>query len=213
MTLPAENIREIAPHNLHRSINAAVSLRQDLAKLIIGDNDADMTPDDLQTLQDTFDGQTTLDAEIRRAVLAIEEDEILITGIKAREIELKNRRLRLEKRIEATRGLIEQAMTIAEWPKHEMDIGTVTLGKAAPRLVIDNESEIPSQFWKPADPMLDKAGLKKMLSERHKAIENAKKIKDSEQRVTALLKAELDFPPIDGASLETNGVSLTIRRT
>lgn len=202
----------MSDHDLHRSINAAVSLRQDLARLLTGEAGGDMTPDDLEALRDTFDGQTTLDAEIRRAVLAIEEDEILTDGIKARETELKNRRLRIEKRIEATRGLIEQAMTIAEWPNHEMDIGTVTLGKAAPRLVVDNESEIPSQFWKPADPTLDKAGLKKVLSERHKAIEAAKKIKDSDQRLAALLKAEQDFPPIDGAGLETDGVSLTIRR-
>lgn len=200
------------PHNLHRSINAAVSLRQELAKLIASDAGSDMTPDDLAALRDTFDGQTTLDVEIRRAVLAIEEDEILTAGIKARETELRNRRLRIEKRVEATRGLIEQAMTIAQWAKHEMDIGTVTLGRAAPSLVIDNESEIPSQFWKSADPSLDKAGLKKVLSERHKAIQAAMKIKDSDQRVAALLKAELDFPPIDGAGLETDGVSLTIRR-
>lgn len=200
------------PHNLHRSINAAVSLRQELAKLIASDAGGDMTPDDLAALRDTFDGQTTLDVEIRRAVLAIEEDEILTAGIKARETELRNRRLRIEKRVEATRGLIEQAMTIAQWAKHEMDIGTVTLGRAAPSLVIDNESEIPSQFWKSADPSLDKAGLKKVLSERHKAIQAAMKIRDSDQRIAALLKAELDFPPIDGAGLETDGVSLTIRR-
>lgn len=206
MSMPAEQ------HNLHRSINAAVELRQELAKLITGDAGGDLTPDDLQALRDTFDGQTTLDAEIRRAVLAIEEDEILVDGIKARETELKNRRLRIEKRVEETRGLIEQAMTIAEWSKHEMDIGTVTLGRASPRLVIDNESEIPSQFWKPADPALDKAGLKKVLTERYKAIEAAKKIKDADQRSAALLKAERDFPPIDGAGLETDGVSLTIRR-
>lgn len=212
MSLPAESVRELPPHNLHRSINAAVSLRQELAKLIASDAGSDMTPDDLAALRDTFDGQTTLDVEIRRAVLAIEEDEILTAGIKARETELRNRRLRIEKRVEATRGLIEQAMTIAQWAKHEMDIGTVTLGRAAPSLVIDNESEIPSQFWKSADPSLDKAGLKKVLSERHKAIQAAMKIKDSDQRITALLKAELDFPPIDGAGLETDGVSLTIRR-
>jgi len=212
MSLPAENVRELAPHNLHRSINAAVELRQELAKLIVGEAGGDMTPDDLETLRDTFDGQTTLDIEIRRAVLAIEEDEILITGIKARETELKNRRLRIEKRIEATRGLIEQAMTIAEWSKHEMDIGTVALGKAPPRLEIDDESQIPSQFWKSADPTLDKAGLKKVLTERYKAIEAAKKIKDPEARLAALLRAETDFPPIDGAGLETDGVSLTIRR-
>jgi hypothetical protein len=116
MTLPAQNVREIAPHNLHRSINAAVSLRQELARLITGEAGGDMTPDDLEALRDTFDGQTTLDAEIRRAVLAIEEDEILIAGMKARETELKNRRLRIEKRIEATRGLIEQAMTLPNGP-------------------------------------------------------------------------------------------------
>lgn len=201
-----------APHNLHRSINAAVELRQELAKLITGDAGGDMTPDDLAALRDTFDGQTTLDAEIRRAVLAIEEDEILTEGIKARETELKNRRLRIEKRIEATRGLIEQAMTIAEWPKHEMDIGTVTLGKAAPKLEIDDESQIPSQFFEPADPTLDKTGLKKLLIERHKATAAAWKIKDADERSAALLKVMLDHPGIDGAHLETDGVSLTIRR-
>jgi hypothetical protein len=211
MSLPAQNVREIAPHNLHRSINAAVSLRQELARLITGDAGGDMAPDDLEALRDTFDGQTTLDAEIRRAVLAIEEDEILIAGMKARETELKNRRLRIEKRIEATRGLIEQAMTVAEWPKHEMDIGTVTIGKAAPRLEIDDESQIPSQFWKPADPSLDKAGLKKVLSERQKALQAISKL-SGEARTEALLKIDKEFPPIDGAHLETDGVSLTIRR-
>ncbi len=201
-----------APHALHRSIDAAIALRQELSKLVVGEASGDLTPDDLLTLQDTFDGQTTLDAEIRRAVLAIEEDEILIGGIKARETELKNRRLRIEKRIEATRGLIEQAMTIAEWSKHEMDIGTVALAKAAPRLEIEDESQIPSQFWKPADPTLDKAGLKKVLTERHKAFNAAKKIEDGSERAAAFRKVQQEFPSIDGVRLETDGVSLTIRR-
>lgn len=201
--LPVENVRQMEPaHNLHRSIEAAKALRQDVAALT----------DDPDAIRDTFDGQTTLDVEIRRAVLAIEEDEIMIVGIKARETELKNRRLRLEKRIEATRGLIEQAMTIAEWPRHEMDIGTVTLGKAAPRLEIDDESQIPSQFWKPADPTLDKAGLKKVLSERLKAIKALDKI-SGDERTAALKKIDDELPPIDGAHLETEGVSLTIRRS
>ncbi len=42
--------------------------------------------------------------------------------------------------------------------------------------------------------------------------EAAKRIKDSEARLTALIKAEQEFPPIDGARLETEGVTLTIRR-
>jgi hypothetical protein len=199
------------PHNLHRSIDAAISLRQELERLIVGQS-PDLSPDDLVALRDTFDGETTLDAEIRRALISIEEDEILTAGIKAREAELKNRRLRIEKRTEATRGLIEQAMTIAEWPRLETDIGTVTLGKSAPRLEVEDESQIPTQFWKPADPTLDKAGLKKVLTERHKAFEAAKKIEDETERAAAFRKVQQEFPSINGARLETEGTTLTIRR-
>ena len=190
-------------NDLHRSIEAAKSLRFDLARMLAGDE---------QALTDTFDGETTLDAEIRAAVLAIEEDEIFVAGIKAREAELKNRRLRFEKRIEVTRGLIEQAMTVANWPKLEMDIGTVSVGKATPRIEIDDESEIPTQFWRREDPTLDKAGLTKVLRERQKALDNVLKIAVPEERARALGKLNEEMPPIPGCHIETGGVALTIRR-
>jgi hypothetical protein len=199
------------PDSLHRSIEAAKSLRLELARMIAG-TDIEMTADDLQTLQDSFDGETTLDVEIRNAVLAIEEYEIFVDGIKAREKELKDRRARLEKRIEATRGLIEQAMTIAQWPKHEMDIGTVSLSKAAPRVEIDEESEIPSQFFRRADPTLDRAGLGKVLKEREKAKDAIRKL-PPDQWDAALKKLDAEMPPIPGCHLETGGTSLTIRRS
>jgi hypothetical protein len=189
--------------DLHRAIEAAKSLRLDIARLVQGDE---------QALADTFDGETTLDAEIRAAVLLIEEDEIFVTGIKARETELKNRRLRFEKRIEATRGLIEQAMILAQWPNLEMDIGTVSLGKAAPRLEIDDESTIPTQFWKRNDPTLDKAGLTKAMRERQKALEGVARIKKIEDRVLAEAVIDDEMPVIPGVHMETSGVSLTIRR-
>lgn len=201
-----------APENLHRSIEAAKALRMELARML-APNGEEMTTDDLQALQDSFDGETTLDTEIRNAVLAIEEDEIFVRGIKARETELKERRSRLEKRIDATRGLIEQAMTIAEWPKYEMDIGTVSLGNAKAKVEVDQESEIPSQFWKRSDPTLDKAGLGKVLNERQKALDAAGKLKDQDEKTAALLKVELEFPAIPGCHLEAGGKVLTIRRS
>lgn len=194
-----------APTDLHRSIEAAKSLRLELSRLIVGEDE--------QALADTFDGETTLDAEIRQAVLSIEEDEIFVSGIRAREAELKARRARLEKRVEATRGLIEQAMTVANWPKLEMDIGTVSVGKAAPRIEIDNESEVPTQFWKRQDPVLDKSGLGKTLRERQKALDAIAKLKTVEERAAALAALETEMPAIPGCHLETAGVSLTIRRS
>lgn len=200
-----------APTNLHRSIEAAKSLRLELARLLAG-NEGEMTPDDLQALADTFDGETTLDVAIRQAVLSIEEDEIFVDGCKAREAELKARRARLEKRIEATRGLIEQAMTVAQWPEHKMDIGTVTLGKARPRVEIDAEEDIPTQFWKRQDPQLDRAGLGKVLGERHKAMKAIAKL-PVELRDAALARLDAEMPPVPGVHLETDGVALTIRRS
>lgn len=197
--------------SLARSIEAAKLLRLELARMIAG-QDGEMTEDDLQTLRDSFDGETTLDREIRNAVLAIEEDEIFIRGCKAREVELKERRSRLEKRVETTRGLIEQAMTVAEWSKHEMDIGTVSLSKSQPRVEIDQESEIPSQFWKRSDPTLDKAGLGKVLKERQKKIDEIGKL-DREKQSAALAKLDVEMPPIPGCHLETCGRTLTIRRS
>jgi len=189
--------------DLHRAIEAAKSLRLEIARMATGDE---------QLAGDMFEGETTLDAEIRAAVLLIEEDEIFVTGIKARETELKNRRLRFEKRIEATRGLIEQAMTLAEWPKLEMDIGTVVLGKAAPRLEIDDEPAIPTQFWRREDPTLDKAGLTKVMRERQKALDAIAKLKKVEDRALAYAVLDDEMPPIPGVHMETSGVSLTIRR-
>jgi hypothetical protein len=189
--------------SLHKAIEAAKSLRLEIARMCCGDE---------QLLADTFEGETTLDAEIRAAVLLIEEDEIFVTGIKAREAELKARRLRFEKRIEATRGLIEQAMTLAQWQSREMDIGTVALGKAAPRLAIDDESAIPTQFWKRGEPTLDKAGLTKVLRERQKALEGVARIKNIGERTAAEAVIDDELPAIPGVHMETDGVTLTIRR-
>jgi hypothetical protein len=196
------------PNTLHRSIEAAKSLRLELARLLTG-SDGEI---DQQAFADSFEGETTLDVEIRKALIAIEDDEVFIAGCKAREAELKSRRSRLEKRVEATRGLIEQAMTIAEWPSKEYDIGTVSLGKATPRVEVDNESEIPTQFWRREDPSLDKAGLGKTLRERQKKIDAINKIKNIDARREAMAALDREMPAIPGCHLETGGVSLTIRR-
>lgn len=188
------------PEALRRSVEAAKRLREQ----IVG-----MAGDDPVALQDTFDGETTLDDELRRALLAEDEDRIMIDGIKLREQELSDRRNRAERRIETRRGLIEQAMAVSGWSKHIMDIGTISLGKAKPRLEIDDEANIPSQFFKsppPPEPTLDKAGLRDALMERHAKL--AEIGPESPQRA----KIETEFPEIPGCHLETGGMQISIRR-
>lgn len=201
---------------IFRAIEAAKQLRLHIAFLVAGDKAAaentELTEDDRRTIQDSFDGETSLEVEIERAVAAEDDDYILVSGIEKRQAELKDRKARIEKRIESRRGLIEQAMTIAGWEKRETPLGTVSLKANPPSVEIDQENEIPTQFWKRQDPTLDKASLRSILIERHKAMEAAKKIKNAEQRAAVLAKAENEHPPIPGCHLETSHTSLTIRR-
>ena len=171
-----------------------------------------MVGEDEQALYDTFEGETTLDGAIRKTLLANFEDEICIDGIKALVDKLDERRKRAEKRIEVRRGLIEQAMVLAHWKKKAFDIATVSVSDAAKRLEIDDESEIPTQFFKRAEPKLDRAGLGKVLKERDKALIAAEAIKDPKAREEALKRIDAEHPAIPGAHLAEGGVTLTIYR-
>ena len=53
-----------APTNLHKAIEAARLLRFEIAKMIAGD-DAEVSAADAQVLQDSFDGETTLEGELK----------------------------------------------------------------------------------------------------------------------------------------------------
>ena len=199
------------PDNLHRSIEAAKALRLHLTALVRFE-DVELTADDLQAIQDTFEGETTLDAEIRNAVLAMDEDEIMVVGLRAHVDEMTTRRRRFEKRIEARRGLIEQAMTVAGLPKLEMDIGTLSCRAAKPGVEVDDESLIPSQFFTRPDPAISKAGLTKTMLERHKALQAADQIRDETARTLERTRIDREMPAIPGCHVEEGGVTLFIRR-
>jgi hypothetical protein len=195
-----------------RMLEAAKQLKANITALVAADeNGGELSPEDLQTIQDTFDGATTLDAEVRAALLRIRDDTIIVTGCKAEIENLKARKERCEKRIDTLRGFIEQAMTVAQWPRLELDVATVYAGQVAPRVVVTEESEIPSQFFKRSDPVLDKAGLNKVVLERHKAITAASAIKDEAGRKAKLANIDQEMPAIPGVTVETGGVKLNIR--
>jgi hypothetical protein len=199
---------------LYREIEEAKALRLYLADAIKGDATSEMTEDDQQTLQDTFDGQTdSLKDAIRAAYLSIVEDQICIVGIEAVVSELNVRLSRLGKREEATRGRILQAMTVAEWDSLPLDVATLVRTKVKDKVVIDEESEIPTQFFKRGDPTLDKAALSKAVKERQKVIDEITKTpSDPGDGLDMLRKFEADNPPIPGCHIESGGKTLTIRK-
>jgi len=186
------------PDDLHRQVEAAKQLRLQIALLVAGESaeaiGQELSEDDRRAIQDTFEGETSLDVELERAIAAEDEDLILIEGIRKREDELSARRKRYEKRKEARRGLIEQAMTVAGWKKKETALGTLSLGRGSAKVATDDESKIPVDYWKRAEPTLDKTTLGAALREHKKAVEEALKIRDAYSRSEALLRLSNKLP-------------------
>ena len=139
-------------------------------------------------LADTIEGQTNLVEAIDKALTEIDECEILVIGLKAKEAAFEARRKSVENRAERIKALIEQALVATDQPSMKLPSATLSLARRAPNAVLLNEAEIPARFWieqeRPA-PKLDK----KLLTEALRANET-----------------------IPGATLDNGTISLTVRR-
>lgn len=160
---------------LARETAAANALRQALVAIT----------DDPDALRDTIEGETSLHGAIASVMGTIQEDETHVLGLAAMIEKLRGRKERIEARVDRKRTAIEQAMSIGELRKLELPDATLFLREVPPQVQITDESKVPAQFWKAADPKLDKAALKAALKEG--------------QQIT-------------GATLGNGGVALSIRR-
>ena len=164
-----------ASHRLHREMNAAIVLKQSLK---------DTLGDDAEAMRDMIEGETSLHEMIEHIVLSMDEDEMLVVGLDARIAELQERKRRIENRIGSKRAMVEQAMVIGEIETLERPTFTLSLRRVPPKAEVTDESLIPSSYWQPQPPKLDKK---------------------------ALLSALKDGTIIPGANLSNGGIALQIR--
>ncbi len=163
---------------LERELNALAALKETLAGVL---------QDDPDFLLDVVEGETSLLEVLDALTLADLHDEGLIAGLKTAQTTLKDRRERIESRRVIRRTLIERAMLMMERKKVERPSATLTLRDAAPKLVIEDESLIPSKFFEeqpPPPPKLNKDALEAALAQG----------------------------AVEGARMDNGSVGLTIRR-
>ena len=103
---------------------------------------------------------------LERAVNRVMAIDGLLTGIKAQKDNLTKRQERLEAQKDILRTTICAAMEIAGKKRLELAVCTVTAKAVPPKLIINDEADIPSDFWKPSDPKLDKAALLAALKDK-----------------------------------------------
>lgn len=140
--------------------------------------------DDEDAIRDTLEGETDIAGLVRALLLSVEDDQAMVDGCDARIADLRDRKERFASRIEAKRGLVHQALALSGQRKIEMDIATVSLRAVPPKVIVTNESDLPSSCFK-TTVRVDLAALGKMLK---------------------------DGADVPGARLDNGGETVSIRR-
>lgn len=160
-------------NKLRREADAARSLMQEL----LGHDE--------ETRHDTAEGETSFFEAIDAALVEMDQCAEIVAGCAA-QIEVYNaRQTKFNARAERLRGMIEQAMVIADIPSVRRPCATLTVRETKPAPIIADEAAIPTKFWKPQPPKLDK---------------------------TAINQAVKDGEAIPGVNMTNGGTSLQIRR-
>lgn len=162
-------------HTLHREILAAKTLRAQLA---------DILGTDEEFIADAVEGETSLNEAIDAVVEFLVQDYAAINGLDVMIEGFKRRRDRIEARIDNMRTALAVALDQAGRKKVEHPAVTLSLRNVPPSLAVTDEALIPSTYWKPSEPRLDK------------------------RAVLAALKAKESVP---GAELSNGGSTIAIK--
>jgi len=114
---------------------------------------------DADTIRDTLEGISDLNELIVEVVRSALIDEALQAGLRSRLDDMKERLSRLEQREIKKRQLLLESMAEIGLTKLEQPDFTLSVRAGAPSLVVVSESEIPSDFWLPQPPKLNRQAL------------------------------------------------------
>ena len=114
---------------------------------------------DEQTLADTVEGLTDLHEIVAAIVRAALADEALATGLKGRIAEMQDRLDRLQDRASKRRHIAKDVMTELDIKKITAPDFSVSIRPGMPALLVLDESAVPSLYWQPSAPRLNRQGL------------------------------------------------------
>lgn len=120
---------------------------------------------DEETVADMAEGETSLIEAIAAALTEIDECDMMSVGIAAKIEEFRARKGRVDGRAERVRGLIEQALVVAQIETVKLPSATLTVKRIPPKPVVIDEADIPTEFWRQPEPVLDKTAINAAVKE------------------------------------------------
>jgi hypothetical protein len=114
---------------------------------------------DEQTLADTVEGLTDVHEILATIVRAALADEALARGLKGRVAEMQERLERLQDRAAKRRQIVKDTMVELDLKKLTAPDFTASVRPGMTALVVIDEAAVPSIYWEPRDPRLNRQGL------------------------------------------------------
>jgi hypothetical protein len=114
---------------------------------------------DEQTLADTVEGLTDVHEIIAAIVRAALADEALATGLRGRIAEMQDRLERLQDCSAKRRQIAKEVMVELDIKKITAPDFTVSIRPGMPSLLVLDEAAVPSIYWEPREPRLNRQGL------------------------------------------------------
>jgi len=114
---------------------------------------------DDQTLADSVEGLTDLHEILTAIIRAALADEALATGLKGRIAEMGDRLARLQDRASKRRQTAKDVMVEFDLKKLTAPDFTASIRPGMPALMVIDEAAVPSVYWEPREPRLNRQGL------------------------------------------------------
>jgi Siphovirus Gp157 len=114
---------------------------------------------DEQTLADTVEGLTDLHDILTAIIRAALTDLAVASGLEGRIGEMLARRDRLQDRAAKRRQIAKEVMVELDLKKLAAPDFTASIRPGTPALLVLDEAAVPSIYWEPREPRLNRQGL------------------------------------------------------